>query len=50
MAIKKEIAHKRLNKRTAIQAMALQVYMTGNLFNISSTNRSGGKGRYERSP
>ena len=43
VAIKKEIAHKRLNIRTTLPAVALNVYMAGkrkkdNVFNISTPN------------
>ena len=51
---KKEIAHKRLNIRTTLQAVILEVYMIrkkkDNMLNISTPNRPSDRGRCERSP
>ena len=53
VAIKKKIAHNRLNIRTTLQAVALEVYMSGekkdNMLDISTPNRPSDRGRYERS-
>ena len=48
IAIKKEIAHKRVNIRTAFQAVALKIYMTekGQYTQYIYPNRPGDGGRY----
>ena len=54
IAIKKKITHKRLNIKTTIQVVALEVYLIGKrkrtVCYISTPNRPGDRGRYERTP
>ena len=55
VAIKKEISHKRLNIRTTLQVVALEVYMTekrkkDNILNISTPHRPTDRETYEKSP
>ena len=54
VTIKKEITHKRLNIITTILVVALEIYLIGKgkmiVCSISTPNKPGNRGRYERTP